>query len=54
LHVPLPEGVEQILFVQHLISDDPAQRPAVVVPEQQPAEILTQTPVMPPLEQVAE
>jgi len=46
MHWPEPEGVVQADLVQHLISEDPEQRPEVTVPvEQQPAEILTQTPV---------
>ena len=51
---PEPEGVLQGLFVQHLMSDEPGHRLLVVVPEQQPADTLTQTPVMPLTEQVAE
>ncbi len=47
MQVPLPEGVEHLLLVQHLMSEEPGQRLEVVVPEQQPAEILTQTPSMP-------
>jgi hypothetical protein len=54
MQVPLPEGVEQWLFVQHLISEEPGHRLEVTVPEQQPAEMLTQTPSMPETVQVAE
>jgi hypothetical protein len=54
MQVPLPEGVEHGLFVQHLMSEDPGHRLDVVVPEQQPAEVLTQTPSMPETVQVAE
>jgi hypothetical protein len=43
LHVPEPEGVEQGLLVQHLISLEPGQRFDVTEPEQQPAEVETQT-----------
>ena len=47
MQVPLPEGVEHLLLVQHLMSEEPGQRLEVAVPEQQPAEILTHTPSMP-------
>ena len=53
MHVPDPEGVEHLACVQHLISEDPGQRLEVVVPEQHPAEILTQTPSYPLTVQVA-
>jgi hypothetical protein len=43
LQVPEPEGVVQGLFVQHLISLEPGHKFEVVVPEQQPAEMETQT-----------
>lgn len=43
LHVPEPEGVEQGLLVQHLISLEPGHKFDVTVPEQQPADIDTQT-----------
>ena len=36
------------------MSEEPGQRPEVVVPLQQPAEILTQTPATPPAVHVAE
>ena len=51
---PEPEEVVHGLFVQHFMSDEPGQRPAVYVPEQQPAETLTHTPLIPPFEHVAE
>jgi len=51
---PEPEEVVHGLFVQHFMSDEPEQRPAVYVPEQQPAETLTHTPLIPPFEHVAE
>jgi hypothetical protein len=51
---PEPEEVVQGLLVQHFMSEEPGQRPAVYVPEQQPAETLTHTPSIPPDEQVAE
>jgi hypothetical protein len=54
MQVPVPEGVEQEFLVQHLISLEPGHKFEVFVPEQQPAEILTQTPSMPPAVQVAE
>jgi hypothetical protein len=53
MHFPVPCGVEQVFLVQHLMSDEPGQRPAVVVPEQHPAETLTQTPSIPPAVHVA-
>jgi hypothetical protein len=43
LQVPDPDGVLQGLLVQHLISLDPAHRLEVTVPEQQPADMETQT-----------
>jgi hypothetical protein len=48
LQVPLPCDVEQGLLVQHLISELPGHNPEVTLPEQQPPEIETQTPVIPP------
>lgn len=48
LQVPLPDEVEHGLLVQHLMSEDPGQRPEVTAPEQQPAEIETHTPSIPP------
>ena len=47
-------GVEHLLLVQHLISDDPGHKLDVTVPEQQPLDILTHTPVTPLTEQVFE
>jgi hypothetical protein len=40
--------VEQPLFVQQRISEDPGHKPEVTLPEQQPAETETQTPSIPP------
>jgi len=54
IQVPDPDGVLHLLLVQHLMSSDPGQRFEVTVPEQQPAEIDTQTPLTPPAEHVAE
>jgi hypothetical protein len=48
LQVPLPEGVLQGLFVQHLISDEPGHKPEFTDPLQQPAAIETHTPSIPP------
>jgi hypothetical protein len=52
-HVPEPEGVLHLALVQHFISELPGHRFAVTAPEQQPAEVDTQTPSTPPTEQVA-
>lgn len=51
---PEPDGVVQGLLVQHFMSEEPGQRPVDYVPEQQPADTLTQTPSTPPDEHVAE
>ena len=51
---PEPDGVVQGLLVQHFMSEEPGQRPVYYVPEQQPADTLTQTPSIPPDEHVAE
>ena len=48
LQVPEPEGVLQVLEVQQRISEEPGHNPEVTVPEQQPADIETQTPSIPP------
>ena len=40
--------------VQHYMSEVPGHRPTVAVPEQHSAEILTQTPSIPPAVHVAE
>lgn len=53
MHEPAPAGVEQVFLVQHLMSDEPGQRPVVVVPVQQPDETLKQTPSIPPAVQVS-
>ena len=54
MQVPEPDGVEHFDCVQHLISLDPGHKFDVVVPEQHPAEILTQAPSYPDTVQVAE
>ena len=43
MHVPLPEGVEHLLLVQHLISLEPGHKPDVTVPLQHPADVDTHT-----------
>jgi len=49
MQIPFPYGVLHALEVQHLISDEPGQSPDVTVPvEQQPPEMETQTPSIPP------
>lgn len=53
IHVPDPEGVEHLLFVQHLMSLLPEHRFDVTVPVQHPAEIETHTPSIPEDVQVA-
>lgn len=55
MHDPVPEGVVQEGWVQHLISDEPGHKPEVTEPElQHPAEILTQAPSYPDTVHVAE
>ena len=44
----------QVFLVQHYMSEEPGHRPEVAVPEQHPAEILTQTPSIPADVHVAE
>jgi hypothetical protein len=52
MHVPEPEGVLQVDWVQHFMSEEPEQRLDVTVPEQQPADMLTHTPSYPETVQV--
>jgi hypothetical protein len=54
MQVPEPWGVLHLLLVQHLMSLDPGHKLEVTVPEQQPAEMETQTPSTPLTVQVAE
>ena len=53
MQVPDPYGVEHVALVQHSMSLDPGQYPAVAVPEQHPAETLTHAPSTPETVHVA-